>query len=153
MIELDVETGKHEILEYLGVADCGTVMHPMGLGGQVAGGATMGFGLASSEHYVHDPQIGLPATVGLLSAKPMSYLDVPSKFAWDAVDKADPSAPLGSRGIGEPLEGCAGAALLCAIADAMGGVYFNRTPVVPDMIVNSIMKRPQSYKALAANTQ
>jgi len=153
MIELDVETGKHEILEYVGVADCGTVIHPMGLGGQVAGGAVMGFGLASSEHYVFDPQIGLPATVGLLSAKPMSYLDVPSKFQWDAVDKADPSSPLGSRGIGEPLEGCAGAALLCAIADAMGGVYLNHTPVVPDMIVNAIMKRPQSYKALAANTQ
>ena len=72
---------------------------------------------------------------------------------WDAVDIADPASPFGSRGIGEPLEGCAGAALLCAIADAMGGHVFNRTPVVPDMIVNHMMKRPQSYKALAANTQ
>jgi serine/threonine protein phosphatase PrpC len=51
------------------------------------------------------------------------------------------------------LEGCAGAALLCAIADAMGGHYFNRTPVMADMVVNAIAKRPQSYKALAANTQ
>jgi len=45
------------------------------------------------------------------------------------------------------------AALVCAIADAMGGHYFNRTPVMADMIVNAIAKRPQSYKALAANTQ
>jgi xanthine dehydrogenase molybdenum-binding subunit len=72
---------------------------------------------------------------------------------WNAVDKADPSAPLGSRGIGEPLEGCAGAALLNAIADALGGVYFNHTPVTPDIIVNAVTKRPQAYKALAANTQ
>jgi len=35
----------------------------------------------------------------------------------------------------------------------MGGHYFNRTPVMADMIVNAIAKRPQSYKALAANTQ
>jgi len=153
MIELDVETGKYTILEYLGVADCGTVIHPMGLATQVKGGAVMGFGMSTTERYVLDPQIGLPANVGLLTAKPVSYLDVPSEMQWDAVDQADPSAPLGSRGIGEPLLGCAGAALLCAIADAMGGHYFNRTPVVPDMIVNAIMKRPQSYKALAANTQ
>jgi CO/xanthine dehydrogenase Mo-binding subunit len=153
MIELDVETGKWEILEYLGVADCGTVIHPMSLATQVKGGAVMGLGLAASERYVLDPQIGIPANVGLLSAKPMSYLDVPSEMQWDAVDKADPSSPLGSRGIGEPLMGCAAAALINAIADALGGHYFNRTPVVPDMIVNAIAKRPQSHKVLAANTQ
>jgi xanthine dehydrogenase molybdenum-binding subunit len=102
---------------------------------------------------VFDPQIGLPERVSLLSAKPKTYLDMPKVMHTDAVDKADPNSPLGSRGIGEPLEGCAGAALLCAISDAMGGHIFNRTPVLPDMIVNHMMKRPQSYKALAANTQ
>jgi xanthine dehydrogenase molybdenum-binding subunit len=152
MIELDVETGEHKILEYLGVADCGTVIHPMGLDTQVKGGATMGFGIATTEHYVFDPQVGLPAHVGFMQAKAKTYLDVPAVMHSDAVNKADPASPLGSRGIGEPLEGCAGAALLCAIADAMGGHVFNRTPVVPDMIVNHMMKRPQSYKALAANT-
>jgi xanthine dehydrogenase molybdenum-binding subunit len=152
MIELDVETGEHKILEYLGVADCGTVIHPMGLDTQVKGGATMGFGIATTEHYVFDPQVGLPAHVGFMQAKAKTYLDVPAVMHSDAVNKADPASPLGSRGIGEPLEGCAGAALLCAIADAMGGYIFNRTPVVPDMIVNHMMKRPQSYKALAANT-
>jgi CO/xanthine dehydrogenase Mo-binding subunit len=153
MVELDVETGKWEILEYIGVADCGTVIHPMSLATQVKGGAVMGIGIAAMERYVLDPQIGIPANVGLLSAKPAGYLDVPSEMQWDAVDKADPSSPLGSRGIGEPLQGCAAAALVNAIADAMGGHYFNRTPVVPDMIVNAIAKRPQSHKVLAANTQ
>jgi hypothetical protein len=40
-IELDVESGKWQILDYLGVADCGTVIHPMGLANQVRGGAVM----------------------------------------------------------------------------------------------------------------
>ena len=153
MIELDVETGRWDIVDYVGVADCGTVIHPMGLATQIKGGAVMGFGMASSERYVIDPQIGIPANTGFLSQKPMSYLDVPSEMHWDAVDMADPSAPTGSRGIGEPLEGCAGAALLCAIADAMGGVYFNKTPVMADMVVNALAKKQQSYKLLAANTQ
>src|SRR5262249_62150666 len=98
-------------------------------------------------------QTGRPANVGLSAPSPVTYLAGPAEMQWDAVDKADPSSPLGSRGIGEPLQGCAAAALVNAIADAMGGHYFNRTPVVPDMIVNAISKRPQSYKALAANTQ
>ena len=153
MIELDVETGQHTILEYLGVADCGTVIHPQGLGAQVVGGAVMGIGMASTERYVLDPQIGIPANTGFLTQKPVSYLDVPSEMHWDAVDKADPSAPMGSRGIGEPLEGCSAAALVCAIADAMGGVYFNKTPVLADMVLNALAKKPQSYKLLAANTQ
>jgi CO/xanthine dehydrogenase Mo-binding subunit len=153
MIELDVETGTFEILDYVGVADCGTVIHPMSLATQVKGGAVMGFGIASTERYVFDPQVGLPANVGYLGFKPKSYLDVPSEMHWDAVDLADPQSPLGSRGIGEPLQGCAGAALACAISDALGGHYFNRTPIMADMIVNAVAKRPQSTKVLAANTQ
>ena len=153
MIELDVETGTYEILDYVGVADCGTVIHPMSLATQVSGGAVMGFGIASTERYVFDPQVGLPANVGFLGFKPKSYLDVPSEMHWDAVDIADPQSPLGSRGIGEPLQGCAAAALACAISDALGGHYFNRTPVMADMIVNAVAKRPQSTKVLAANTQ
>lgn len=64
-IELDVETGKYEILNYIGVADCGTVLHPKGLETQIKGGAVMGFGLATMERYAYDPQIGLPANIAL----------------------------------------------------------------------------------------
>ena len=56
----------------------------------------------------------------------------------ELLDQPDPQNPIGAKGIGEPLMGCAAAALLCAISDAMGGHYFNRTPVVPDMIVNAM---------------
>jgi xanthine dehydrogenase molybdenum-binding subunit len=60
--------------------------------------------------------------------------------------------PIGARGIGEPTMGCAAAALLCAISDALGGHYFNRIPVLPDMIVNAVSGQPQSYKPLQVNT-
>ena len=151
-IELDVETGKFTILDYVGVADCGTVLHPLGLTAQIRSGAVMGFGLAASERHIFDPQNGLPGTVGLLQAKPPSYLDVPSTMSADAVAIADPQNPVGAKGIGEPVQGCAAAALLGAISDALGGHYFNRTPVVTDMIVNAGAKRPQSHKPLQVNT-
>ena len=151
-IELDLETGKFEILDYLGVADCGTVLHPQGLAAQVKSGAVMGFGLATLERQIYDPAWGLPHSVGLYQAKPPSYLDVPLEMDSDAVDLPDPQNPVGAKGVGEPLMGCAGAALLCAISDALGGHYFNRTPVVPDMILNAASGRPQSHKPLQVNT-
>ena len=152
-IELDLETGRYEILDYLGVADCGLVLHPQSLATQVRGGAVMGFGMAGSERHVYDPRWGLPGSVGLHQAKPPSYLDVPSEMGWGAVDQADPQNPVGVKGIGEPLMGCAAAALLCAISDALGGVYFNRTPVVADMILNAAAGRAQSHRPLQVNTQ
>ena len=152
-IELDTETGRVEILDYLGVADCGTVLHPQGLAAQVRGGAVMGFGMALTERHVYDPRWGLPGAVGLHRAKPPSYLDVPSEMDWDAVDIADPDNPVGAKGVGEPLMGCAAAAVLCAVSDALGGHYFNRNPVVTDMIVNAAARRRQSTRPLATNTQ
>jgi CO/xanthine dehydrogenase Mo-binding subunit len=151
-IELDVETGKYAILDYLGVADCGTVLHPQGLAAQTKSGAIMGVGLATLERHIFDPQNGLPGAVGLLQAKPPSYLDSPAAMATDAVGIADPQNPVGAKGIGEPVQGCAAAALLGAISDALGGHYFNRTPVVTDMIVNAAAGHPQSHKPLQVNT-
>ena len=119
-IELDVETGQFEIIDYLGVADCGTVLHPLGLSGQIKGGAVMGFGMASLERHIYDTHYGLPGTVGFHQTKPPTYLDVPLEMQWSAVGIADPQNPVGVKGIGEPTMGCAAAALLCAISDALG---------------------------------
>ena len=73
-IELDLETGKYEILDYIGVADCGKVMHPMGLAAQVSGGAVMGFGLATTERHIYDPAYGRPCARGLYQAKAQEHL-------------------------------------------------------------------------------
>ena len=152
-IELDVETGQFEIIDYLGVADCGTVLHPMGLSAQIKSGAVMGFGMAALERHVYDTHYGLPASVGFHQTKPPTYLDVPLDMEWNAVDIADPQNTVGAKGIGEPTMGCAAAALLCAISEALDGHYFNRTPIVPDMIVNAASGQAQSYSPLHVNTQ
>ncbi len=89
----------------------------------------------------------------LYQCKPPSYLDVPSQMDVAAVDKPDPDIPMGMKGIGEPPLGASASALLSAISDALGGHYFNRTPVKPDMIVNAAAGRPQSHKPLQVNCQ
>lgn len=151
-VEIDAETGEVAIKEYLGVADCGTVLHPAGLQSQMHGGAIMGFGLAVFERIVYDHALGLPANVQLDQAKPPTFLDTPEKFRWAAVEKPDRDNPFGVKGIGEPIQGAAAAALVNAISDALGGHYFHRTPIVRDMIVNALADRKQSYRPLQANT-
>jgi CO/xanthine dehydrogenase Mo-binding subunit len=69
------------------------------------------------------------------------------------VGKADPQSPVGGRGVGEPAQGCAASAVCSAVWDALGGKLLNRTPIVPDMIINAVAGRPQSYKPLQQHTQ
>jgi CO/xanthine dehydrogenase Mo-binding subunit len=150
-VEVDLETGHVEITECLEVADCGTVIHPKNLGNQLAGGAVQGFGFALTEKHVFDTKLGLAATKALGTAKPPTYLDVPLNMQWDAVNQPDRFNPVGVKGIGEPPMGAAAAAVLCAISDALAGVYFNRVPVTCDMILNAVEKRPQSFKPFEVN--
>ena len=152
-IEVDLETGKFEILDCLNVADCGTVMHPQGLAAQVRSAAVMGFGLATSERHVYDPEYGRPSNRGLYQAKPPTYLDTPATIDWAAVDLPDAENPVGAKGIGEPIEGSASSALICALSEALGGHLFNRTPVVTDMIINAAAGREQSHRPLETNCQ
>ena len=152
-IALDKETGQIEIIECLNVADCGTINHPQSLETQIRGGSVMGFGMACSEKHVYDPQVGLPGNRGFYQTKPPTYLDIPSDLMTDAVNLPDPQNPVGVKGVGEPVLGSAGAALVSAISDALGGHTFNRMPVTRDMIVLQLAGLPQSTKPLAVNTQ
>lgn len=76
---------------------------------------------------------------------------MPSVTRTGAVDLPDPQNPFGARGIGEPAQGCSVAALMSAISDALDGYIFGRTPISPDMIVNHVAGRAQSYKPLQTN--
>lgn len=59
------------------------------------------------------------------------------------LDIPDPQSPMGSRGVGEPAQGCSAAALASAISDALGGHLFNRAPISADMIVNHVAQLDQ----------
>ena len=103
-IELDTETGKFEIKDMICVADCGTVLHPLGLGHQISGGNVMGIGMVMERH-IYDPKLGIPASVGFHQGKLPTYLDVPVEVGWGAVEKPDPQNPIGVKGVGEPVLG------------------------------------------------
>jgi CO/xanthine dehydrogenase Mo-binding subunit len=148
LVELDEETGVVDIKEYLGVTDCGTVLHPRSLGAQVLGGSIQGMGMAMTQRWVFDPQWGVPFANRLYTARPTGILDIPLDLRWAAVGIADPTTPVGAKGIGEPPVGAGAAALTCAVADAMGGRCLCRTPLTPDIILAELEGRVPAYGRL-----
>ena len=151
-IELDLDTGKYDILDYVSVADCGTVVHPKNFDNAMRGGAVWGVGLATLERHVYDPQNGLPANTGLYQSKPPTNMDVNIDTKMAATNIPDPQNPTGGRGIGEPTQGASAAALASAISDALDGHLFNTAPTTTDMIIDHLAGNEYSTKSLKTNT-
>ncbi len=137
-VEVDVETGKYYITDFLAVADVGTVIHPKSLGGQVLGRSILGIGHAIGQKWVFDPQYGHTISRRFHHTKPPTILDVPTNMQWAALDIPDPETPVGARGIGEPPVGGGCGAILNALSDALGDEIYRRAPVNLDTILTSL---------------
>lgn len=137
-VEVDLETGKYEITDFLAVADVGTVIHPKALAGQILGRSVLGIGHAIGQKWVFDPQYGHMVSRRFYYTKPPSILDVPTNMQWAALDIPDPETPVGARGIGEPPVPGGCAAVLNALSDALGDDVYRRAPVNLDTILTSL---------------
>lgn len=137
-VEVDVETGVWTIVDFTGVADVGTVIHPHSLGGQINGGSIQGIGHVRSQKLVYDPHYGAGLATRMHHNKPPTMLDVPINAQWDAVGLPDPTNPVGAKGIGEPSTVAAAGAVLCALCDAVGDDIIRRTPVQPEQIASAL---------------
>jgi xanthine dehydrogenase molybdenum-binding subunit len=149
-VEVDVETGKYYLTDFLAYADVGTVIHPQALGGQVLGRSTLGIAHAIGQKWVFDPQYGIMLSKRFYQHKPPTILDVPVDMQWGALDIPDPETPVGARGIGEPPVGGGCASVLNALADALGDEIFQRAPVNADTILTSFEAgRPMQHPLMA----
>jgi CO/xanthine dehydrogenase Mo-binding subunit len=140
-VEVDVETGEIRMVDYVGSADCGTVVHPRLLGSQIHSGGIQGFGIALSQKWVYDRRWGLSVAKRFYNNRPPGILDVPhvQPMGWTAAEIPDPFNPIGAKGIGEPAIGAGSGSVLCAIADALGGEgHFYRSPVTADMVLSKL---------------
>ena len=147
-VEVDVETGQVDLINYTGVADVGTVLHPRSLRAQGLGGSIQGMGIAMSQKWVFDPVWGVSFANRLYTARPPGMLDVPLDMDWAAVEIPDPQNPVGAKGIGEPPVGAGSAALTSAIADALDGRCLCRTPLTADVILAEIEGLEPAYGPL-----
>jgi len=150
-VEVDKETGKYDLIDYVAVADVGTVIHPRALGGQVLGRSVLGMGHALNQKTVYDQHYGVALARRWYQNRPPTILDVPINMKWAAVEIPDPETPVGARGIGEPPVGAGCCAILNAISDALGDEIFRRAPVNLDTILTSLENGRPVQEALTAH--
>ncbi len=151
-VEVDVETGTTTIVDYLGVADVGTVVNPRSLGGQILGGSILGLGHGYGQKWLYDQHYGVPLAKRFYQNKPMTMLDVPANgLKTSALNIPDPETPVGARGVGEPPVGAGFGAILNAIADAVGHDVFRRAPVTADIILTSLESGRRMHEPLTVH--
>jgi carbon-monoxide dehydrogenase large subunit len=117
-VEVDAETGKVEITSYIAVDDCGVVINPMIVDGQVHGGVAHGIAQALYEGVVYTDE-GALETATLVNYLVPSAADLPSIQTHRTVTPS-PTNPLGVKGIGEAGTIAATPAVVGAVCDALG---------------------------------
>ena len=144
MVEIDPETYAVRILRYVVAEDCGRIINPMIVEGQVHGGVAQGIGAALFEEIVHDDD-GQTLTASLVDYLIPTAGDVPDV---DIVHIENASATLGGfRGMGEGGTIGAPAAIANAVSDALSplGVGIDTLPVTAERIFQllRLADRPQ----------
>jgi CO/xanthine dehydrogenase Mo-binding subunit len=150
-VEVDIETGRYQVLDMAAVLDCGTVLHPRSLGGQLFGGLMLGFGHVIGQRFVYDQHFGVPLAKRFYNSKPPTILDAPPRITWAALDLPDPETPVGARGMGESPVGAGFGAVANAIANAVGHEVFRRAPIMADMILMALETGAPAHEPLTAN--
>src|SRR5262249_22117638 len=150
-VEVDVETGKTTLVDYLAVGDVGTVVNPRSLHGQLLGGTNLGIGHALMQRWVYDQHYGVPLAKRFHHNKPLTILDIPPSMRTEALNIADPETPVGARGTGEPPVGSGFGSVLNAIADAIGEEAFRRAPVAADIVLTTLESGRRTHDPLSSH--
>jgi carbon-monoxide dehydrogenase large subunit len=132
--EVDVITGRVTLLRYIVSEDCGPMINPNVVEGQIAGGTAQGIGGVLYEHLAYDED-GNPITTTLMDYLLPTATDVPV-IEYGHIETPSPG-PGGYKGVGEGGAIGAPAAVVNAVADALApfGVTVTRLPLSPSQIV------------------
>ena len=131
VVDVDTELGLVKVVELATAQDVGKAMNPLALAGQIHGGTAQGLGLALMEEIqVVDGAVRNPSFTDYLIP---TILDMPP-MKLDILELADPHAPYGLRGVGEPPTISSTPAIVAAVRAATGRPL-RRVPVRPDDIV------------------
>ena len=137
-VEVDIDTGSVEILQYKLTSDCGRMINPMIVDGQMLGGAVHGIGTSLYEHIIYD-EAAQPQTTTLAEYLMPTSMQAPQI---DIIhnDFPSPLNPLGIKGVGESGVIPAPAAIISAVENALSqfDVRITETPISPQRIVEMV---------------
>ncbi|MEQ4716550.1 molybdopterin cofactor-binding domain-containing protein [Nonomuraea sp. B19D2] len=130
VVDVDVELGLVKVVELAAVQDVGRILNPQALEGQIQGGSAQGLGLALMEEIqIRDGRVLNPSFTDYLIP---TILDMPP-MRMQILENADPAAPYGLRGAGEPPTLSSTPAIAAAVRAATG-LRLTRVPIRPEDI-------------------
>lgn len=135
-VEVDLETGKIDVLEIYNVHDSGQILNYKLAEGQVHGGVSMGLGYALSEQLLFDPKTGKPLNNNLLDYKLPTIMDTPD-IGVAFVETYEPTSAFGHKSLGEPPVLPVAPAIRNAVLDATG-IAFNSLPMNPQRVFEKL---------------
>lgn len=140
-VEIDPDTGHTSVVRYVVVHDCGTLLNPMIVNGQIDGGVAHGLGNVLSERVVHDEN-GQPLTTTFMDYHIMSAAEMPELIKLHT-ETPSPTNALGAKGAGEGGTIPAAAAIVSAIEHAIGlpPASITHYPVSSEWVRNAIVAR------------
>ena len=138
MVEVDRDTGEVIPVRHITCDDCGVMVNPMLVAGQVHGGAASGIAQALMEEFVYDED-GNPKTANFMDYALVSAAEIPS-FERRPHETPSPINPLGAKGIGESGTIGATPAVQNAVVDALShlGVRHVDMPVTAERVWRTI---------------
>ena len=139
-VEVDPETGQTKILRYVAIDDCGRVINPMIVDGQIQGGIAQGIAQALYEFAYYD-ESGQLMTASMMDYAVPKASQIP-RFELDRTETPSPVNPLGIKGIGEAGTIASSVAVANAVMDALSshGIKHMDMPLTPPRVWESIQR-------------
>jgi aerobic carbon-monoxide dehydrogenase large subunit len=138
VVEVDIDTGFVDLKHMVIVHDCGRIIHPQVVDGQIQGGIAQGIGAALYEQLAYDPQ-GQPLTTTFMDYLVPTMSDIPTATQIHIETPSDRN-PLGVKGVGEAGTISPPSAIANAVVDALAplDVAINELPVSPRALSTAI---------------
>ena len=136
-VEVDPVTGRIRVLRAVGAHDCGTVINPDGVEGQIIGGMAVGLGYGLFEEMiVRDGQVLNPS---FLDCRLPTALDMP-ELSMDIVENYDQNGPFGAKGAGNSSVINLAPAISNAVYRAVGA-RIKELPLTPEKVLKSLQAK------------
>ena len=137
-VEVNLETGKVRVLNFVAAHDSGVIMNKLTAASQIQGAVIQGLGMALREEMIWDRRTGIPVNNYYHGAKPIMHLEAPDTQVI-FVETDDSYGPYGAKTIGEIGIVPAVGAVANAVYHATG-VRVRELPITPERILTALRK-------------
>lgn len=136
-VEVDLETGKIDLVDYVACVDCGTPLNPTLVRVQAEGGLVQGIGMTLYEDVTYSEK-GIMRENSFMQYKIPSRVEIPN-IRVEIARTYEPTGPFGAKSVGEVVINTPAPAIAHAVYNATG-VRIRELPITPEKVIRGLCK-------------